>query len=56
VLRAAPQGEGFGEAALALTPLFRMKPMSRDGQPVAGGIVRVPIAFRSAGPAPTPPK
>ena len=48
VLRQSPKGAGFGEAGLKLTTLFRMKPMSQDGTPVAGGIVRIPIAFRLA--------
>src|SRR5450432_400814 len=40
-----PAGEGFGPAALAMSSLFRMRPMTRDGQPVSGGIVRIPIRF-----------
>ena len=51
VLAEDPRGAGFGEAALKLSERFKMKPMSRDGQPVAGGVVRIPIKFR----IPTPP-
>lgn len=40
-----PPGEGFGEAALSLAPSFRMKPTTEDGKSVAGGRVRIPIAF-----------
>lgn len=40
-----PPGLGFGEAALAMSHLFRMKPMTRDGQPVPGGTVRIPVRF-----------
>ena len=52
----APQGAGFGDAALQLAAAkFRMKPMAKDGKPTAGGIVRIPIMFRVArGPAPAP--
>jgi protein TonB len=42
----APEGEGFGEAALKLMPRFRMRPQTADGAPVAGGLVRLPIQFR----------
>jgi TonB family protein len=40
-----PSGLGFGAAALALTPLFKMRPMTVDGKPVPGGTVRIPIHF-----------
>jgi protein TonB len=42
----APADEGFGDAALKLMPLFRMRPPTRDGVPVAGATVRLPIQFR----------
>jgi TonB family protein len=45
-----PTGQGFGDAALALTPSFLMSPMTVDGQPVEGGVVRIPIIFNSDGP------
>jgi hypothetical protein len=41
----APAGMGFGEAALAFSKSFRMKPMLRDGKPVDGGIINIPIRF-----------
>lgn len=44
--REAPSGFGFGPAALALAPAFRMKPMQVDGRPTSDGTVRIPITFK----------
>lgn len=41
-----PVGLEFGAAAMALAPLFKMATLTRDGAPVAGGRVRVPIMFQ----------
>lgn len=43
--REQPLGSGFGEATLQMAPLFKMKPKSVDGKPVAGGVVRIPVKF-----------
>lgn len=41
------EGEGFGQAALAASPYFRMKPQMADGKPVGGGTVRIPLVWRA---------
>ncbi len=55
----SPKGLGFGAAAVALAPKFRMTPKMVDGRPVVGGSVRIPINFNAPKledipPAPTP--
>jgi protein TonB len=41
----SPAGLGFGEAALKMTPMFRIRPKLVDGQAVDRALVRVPIGF-----------
>ncbi|CAN5336671.1 hypothetical protein BH11PSE2_BH11PSE2_06210 [soil metagenome] len=41
-----PPGYGFGDAALKMAPLFKMKPLMLDGHVVDGMQVEVPIMFR----------
>ncbi|MCI3180666.1 hypothetical protein C5708_10400 [Caulobacter sp. CCUG 60055] len=55
VLTEEPQGMGFGEAALSLTPQLRFRPALRKGQPVESE-VRIPLRFSvpKDGPAPPP--
>jgi len=43
-----PTGEGFGEAAVAISRSFRSSPQNADGQATAGGRIVVPITFRFA--------
>jgi TonB family protein len=46
----SPPDEGFGAAALALTPQLLMKPATHDGQPIESTVV-IPINFSGLGPA-----
>jgi len=41
-----PLDQGFGAAAMNLAPLFKMRPMTRDGVPVPGGKINIPIRFQ----------
>ena len=41
-----PKDQGFGAAALNLAPLFKMRPMTRNGVAVSGGKINIPVHFR----------
>jgi TonB family protein len=41
-----PKGLGFGRAAVELSSLFRMRPMTLNGRPVDGGKINIPIRFQ----------
>ena len=45
VLSEDPPGLGFGEAALKMSCLFKMKPKTADGRSVEGAEVNIPIRF-----------
>jgi hypothetical protein len=42
-----PTGHGFAQAAVAMTELFMMRPMTVDGLPVGGGAINIPIKFEA---------
>lgn len=46
VAHESPRGEGFGAAALKMSSLFAIRPMTRDGQPVEGARVNIPLRFQ----------
>lgn len=46
VLGEDPPGFGFGEAALKLARIFKLKPATADGAPVDGGVFAPKITFR----------
>ena len=50
----APSGYGFGQSALNMAHLYRMRSTSAAGKPVAGATVLVPFSFRLAGGSPAP--
>ncbi len=44
-----PAGHGFGAAALSMSSIFLMRPMTVDGLPVGGAKVTIPIHFMGGG-------
>jgi protein TonB len=45
VEKETPAGLGFGDAAKKLSAYFKMSPQTRDGAPVDGASIRIPIRF-----------
>lgn len=52
IVAESPRDFGFGDAALKLSRLFKMRPVTQDGQPVGGARVRIPMVFRLPDEAP----
>jgi TonB family protein len=50
-----PPGRGYGGAALAVTDLFVMRPMTVDGEPVGGADINIPIRFEASNHNPPSP-
>ncbi len=50
VRKEEPEGFGFAEAALALTPNFLLAPKLSDGKPLFDGEIVIPIIFSEPGP------
>jgi protein TonB len=46
VVSETPAGYSFGQSALSLSPKFKMKPQTKDGAPVGGAKVDVPVQFK----------
>jgi TonB family protein len=53
VLSEEPDGAGFGQAALKLTPRFRFQPQTVDGVAVGGANIVIPVRFEIP-PSPRP--
>jgi protein TonB len=49
VLSETPEGGGFGVASLKVSKFFRMKTTMKDGRPVKGGVVVIPIKWNIPG-------
>ena len=47
VEREEPAGIGVGQAALAITPLFRLTTWTAEGLPTVGGTVNIPLRYES---------
>ncbi|MEO8114916.1 MAG: TonB family protein, partial [Phenylobacterium sp.] len=45
VLSEDPRGQGFGEAARALTKRFRAVATLKNGKPIEGAVVQIPFTF-----------
>jgi protein TonB len=45
IVEETPPDEHFGDAGLRLSRLFRMRPLTKDGLPISGGTISIPIQF-----------
>ena len=46
ILSENPPDMGFGDATLRASKYFKMRPQTKDGTPVSGGTVRIPLVWR----------
>ena len=46
ILSEAPGGMGFGEAAIKMSPIFKMRQTTKGGQSIAGGKVQIPFKLQ----------
>lgn len=46
ILKESSPGAGFGQAALALVPKYRMNPKASDGSSMEGATVALPVRFQ----------
>ncbi len=56
ILRESPVGMGFGEAALDMAALFKMRPQTVNGVPVGGASVVIPLRFALPAEGVSPPR
>lgn len=54
VVSETPAGYGFGDAARALAPHFRLSVWTEEGLPTMGGRVTIPLRYEAPPAAPTP--
>jgi TonB family protein len=45
ILRESPPDAGYGQTALKVARFFKFSPELRDGEPVGGGIITLPLGF-----------
>jgi TonB family protein len=54
VVEETPKGQGFGQASLRAADQFRLDLRTKEGAPVEGASVKIPIHWRLDHPAPAP--
>jgi protein TonB len=45
VVSETPADYGFGDSALKMAKLFKMRPQTQDGTPVGGAKITIPLKF-----------
>jgi protein TonB len=49
IVSETPRGAGFGRATIAASRYFKMRPQTKDGVPVDGGKVIIPLRWQLGG-------